>query len=83
MKRLLFYIAIGVSFFYLPWYVTAVLIFLFALRTGFFAEAFIWSFLVDIFYGSTVSLWGISYVFSIGILIAMPFIAFIRRRVSW
>jgi len=83
MRHALYHIAIGLSFLYLPWYVTAALILIFAFVTGFLIEAFLWAFFIDIFYGSTVSLWGVSYVFSIATLILLPVITFIRRRVSW
>jgi hypothetical protein len=83
MRRILFHIAIAFSFLYLPWYVTALVLLSFVLVTGLYIEAFIWALAVDIIYGSTVSLWGISYVFSISALIILPLVMFIRRRVSW
>lgn len=83
MKRALFHIAIALSVLYMPWYLTAVLIMSLAGVLGFFAEAFIWAIFVDIIYGSTVSLWGIPYVFSLGALLILPSIALIRSRVSW
>lgn len=83
MIRAIFHALIAFSFLFLPWYVTAILILGFVIKTGFFAEAFIWALAIDITYGSTVSLWGVSYVFSLGALILFPCVALIRRHLSW
>jgi len=83
MNRAVFHLLIAISFLFLPWYVTSILILGFVVKTGFFAEAFIWAFIIDITYGSTVSLWGISYVFSLTALVVFPCIVLIRRHLSW
>jgi hypothetical protein len=83
MRRAIFHILIALSFLYLPWYITALFILSFAIVTGLFIEAFIWALFTDVIYGSTVSMWGISYVFSLTALIVLPLIALMRRRVSW
>ena len=83
MNRLIFHTLIAISFLFLPWYVTTALILGFVTKTGFFVEAFVWVFAIDIIYGSTVSLWGIPYLFSLVALVVFPCIVLIRRHLSW
>ncbi len=83
MRRLFFHIAIAFSFLYLPYPVTALLLLAFGLSIGRFVDVVAWGLVTDIVYGTTVSIWGIPYFFSILSIVLWPVISTIRRRVSW
>jgi hypothetical protein len=83
MKAAFPHIALAACFLFLPWYAMAIalVVFLFVTR-GFFAT-FIWAMATDVIYGSSVSIYGVGYAFTIGCLVLGPLILFIRSKISW